>query len=407
MGEKFSIPKIGVKKKKPGIRGLFRAGKKLLAQTLVPFLKRNVKIIIPGITLLALVALGVYNFQINQRLSRLEQIIGHPELECDPREVVERVSRSVVRIIGNYSEGSGFFIDDNLIATNFHVVADNPTPKVVFADYIFVQGQVVAADKKADIAFVEVAIPLNIYPVLNRGYSDRLLPLEDLIAIGYPYGTGLQGEPTFLQGRFISRRRDNQAPTELLQIDASVIKGMSGGPLVNACGEVVGVTTYGAAGFGGAIPIEQFWDLGWQALVSEEPTAGIEWLEFKPNESPLECVKAFYNYQTIGRLDKAYELLSRDYTSWTFDEWKEGYTTTFYIDLFFTKVIDEETVFIRFGAGDLINEEIVYRFFEGTQKVREYDGQLKLYESNVYEVKPTGWYWFYGRDLERWEQEEG
>jgi len=56
---------------------------------------------------------------------------------------------------------------------------------------------------------------------------------------------------------------------------------------------------------------------------------------------------------------------------------------------------DENTVFVKFSSADLVDEDIVYHFFEGTVKVVEINGHLKLNDAEIKEIKDPEWDWFY------------
>ena len=64
----------------------------------------------------------------------------------------EQLLKSVVRVVGGYSEGTGFFIAPNQVITNFHVIADEPSPKIIFPDGNFVTPVKIFGNKDVDLA---------------------------------------------------------------------------------------------------------------------------------------------------------------------------------------------------------------------------------------------------------------
>ena len=147
--------------------------------------------------------------------------------------------------------GSGFFVRDNLIATNYHVIegAARGTAKLVgqFSTYT-IEG-VTATDKTNDLALLKVTVS-GIKP-LPLGNSSDVKIGETVYVAGNP--KGLEG--TFSNG-IISSRRD-QYTKERLQMTAPISPGSSGGPVLNSKGEVIGIsfmTLVGGQNLNFAIP---------------------------------------------------------------------------------------------------------------------------------------------------------
>ena len=190
----------------------------------------------------------------------------------------EAVHRSIVRVraIGDGLErdeymqsaaGTGVVIvDSGLILTNLHVVAGASRIRVHFADGLESEARVVSTQPENDLAVVQADnIPDDLMPATVRPASD-VTPGDAVIAVGFPFGIG----PSVTAGVVSGVKREYRAPgegrglTNLIQFDAAANPGSSGGPLVNAEGEVVGIVTAildpaGRGAFSGiafAVPIE-------------------------------------------------------------------------------------------------------------------------------------------------------
>ena len=135
------------------------------------------------------------------------------------------------------SAGSGFFVQANQIATNFHVI-DGSTggeAKPVGRNVVYSVERISAVDEKHDLAILQVSAPA-IEP-LSLGDSDSVAVGETIYVTGNPLGV-LEG--TFSDG-IISAIRELNAKT-LFQVTAPIAEGNSGGPVLNAEGEVIGVS---------------------------------------------------------------------------------------------------------------------------------------------------------------------
>ena len=142
---------------------------------------------------------------------------------------------------GGSSQGSGFFVGNELVATNYHVVngAKTGTAKLVVKQKRFEIEGVVATDKNHDLAIVKVP-GLNA-PPLPLGNSDTVEEGETVYAVGSPRGF----EGTFSSGN-ISGIRYQGTPRirdKVLQFTAAISRGSSGGPVVNRWGQVIGIVS--------------------------------------------------------------------------------------------------------------------------------------------------------------------
>ncbi|MDO8549461.1 MAG: serine protease [Ignavibacteria bacterium] len=304
----------------------------------------------------------------------------------------ENLQNSVVRIVGGYSEGSGFFISEDRIITNFHVIAYEPSPKIIFPDGSFVTPNKILGNEDADLA---VLFTENRYP-------DRVLPLPDnvllrqdepLIATGYPLGTSLVGKATIVRGNFVDFRKSSKSPVVYLQTNISLVGGMSGGPIADQCGNVVGINTLSLAGLSLYISADQV-----KTMVPSFTDQGITKIEVDPSKSPEEAVRAYYTYLKARRMRDGFNLLSEEYLLKTnFQEW-----TSRFKDILDVNVIKSEryentndTAFVKFMTKNWVNNETIVHYYEGTWQTVMEDDVYKMLKAKIVEVEDPDYLWFW------------
>ncbi len=172
--------------------------------------------------------------------------------------VVERPVKSL---------GSGFIISpDGFIVTNEHVVSSGTEIIVAMGDGEEYKAQLIGKDHINDVALLK--IEKENLPYIRFGDSDRVLIGEWAIALGNPFGLFTSNQPTVTVGVISAVNRDfspfdGRVYEDMLQTDAAINSGNSGGPLCNALGEVIGMNTFiftgdehskGSVGIGFAIP---------------------------------------------------------------------------------------------------------------------------------------------------------
>ncbi len=119
-------------------------------------------------------------------------------------------------------------------------------------------------------------------------------------------------------------------------------------------------------------------------------------MDFSPDKNALEAVRCFYNYLKVRRMEKAFELLSDNFVQgYTFDQWAWGYRpmldTSVVVIRPDLKVADR--IFVKLTTKDLIDDEIVYKYFEGHWDVRHIDGKWLLWDPEIREVREPDRTW--------------
>ncbi len=153
--------------------------------------------------------------------------------------------------------GSGFVIDKaGYIVTNYHVVEGASEIKVSFSNNESLDARVVGKDPSTDLAVLAIDADSRALTPLQLGNSDAVRVGDEVVAIGNPLGY----ERTVTAGIVSAVGREIQAPNQYLidhviQTDAAINQGNSGGPLLSASGRVIGVNTQIATGNGGNIGI--------------------------------------------------------------------------------------------------------------------------------------------------------
>ncbi|WP_069129988.1 S1C family serine protease [Rhodohalobacter halophilus] len=193
----------------------------------------------------------------------------------------------------NTNMGSGFIIsEDGLVVTNQHVVGSDPSEiSISLGDGSTFDAELVGVDELTDIALIRIRSDQT-FPFLNFTDSDSVIVGEWSIALGNPFGLFDDGQPTVTVGVISAKNRDFRANPnnprvyiDMIQTDAAINRGNSGGPLLNSNGEVIGMNTFiytggTSAGFVGlsfAIPSNRI-----EKIISQLLTSGVVMLDYDP-----------------------------------------------------------------------------------------------------------------------------
>lgn len=188
------------------------------------------------------------------------------------------------------ASGSGVIIDESgYIVTNNHVISGERNLSVIYSDGTKVDATVVGADAASDLAVLKVTG--KVPAVAPLGDSSAIEPGQTAIAIGSPLGD-FRGTVTVGVVSALNRRVGSQQ--NLIQTDAAINNGNSGGPLINTLGQVIGINTLVvrtsgdgnvAEGLGFAIPSNLVHDITAQLINKgkiERPFIGITYQDVDP-----------------------------------------------------------------------------------------------------------------------------
>lgn len=158
-------------------------------------------------------------------------------------DVVSRVIPAVVVVESSAGRGTGFFVAQDTLLTNVHVVGGNSNVTIRRTGGATASARVSATAPDFDVAVLKVPSPEANQTVIPLGSASNARVGQDVVAIGSALGT-LQN--TVTRG-IVSAIRQSGGAT-LVQTDAAINPGNSGGPLVDRSGTVIGITTMGYAG---------------------------------------------------------------------------------------------------------------------------------------------------------------
>ena len=167
--------------------------------------------------------------------------------------------------------GSGVVIsEDGVIMTNLHVVQGALKLVVTFFDGFESEAEVIAIQPHNDLAVIKARkLPDDLQPATLAG-SGNLLPGDDVVAVGFPFGIGPSVSAGVVSGLNRAFQGEGKVPmTGLIQFDAAANPGNSGGPLVNMAGEVVGIVT----AILNPTPARTFIGIGFAATIESAGTA--------------------------------------------------------------------------------------------------------------------------------------
>lgn len=212
--------------------------------------------------------------------------------------VEKRYGNKWTQKLGNtWSVGSGFIVDSGgYIVTNYHVIgnADSEVYVTLYGGDI-VKGNTIWGNADLDLAIIKVEV--SGLPYMKLADSKNLTIGEEVYAVGNPLGFEFQRTVTagIVSGINRSIEVDGAYMEDLIQTDASINSGNSGGPLINKKGEVIGINTIkveSAEGIGFAIPINQV-----KPVIEKVKETG----EFKEVYLGIQC----YDKEMISRIDSS------------------------------------------------------------------------------------------------------
>ena len=160
-------------------------------------------------------------------------------------DIIEVAGKGVVRITTDTGQASGFIVaiaDDGgaYVLTNYHVVQDAEDVEVEVEGVSNYAASLVGYDAYKDLAVLEICC--GTFYALPMQDSNAIPVGIEVIAIGYPLG--IAGSPTVTRGIVSAYRYDDRYQSWVIQTDASINPGSSGGPLLLANGEVAGINTF-------------------------------------------------------------------------------------------------------------------------------------------------------------------
>lgn len=244
--------------------------------------------------------------QLNEEYSKVAQLVERVLVSIDTTGVTNVTQPSedgqsvIEKRLAVHGLGSGVIVTkEGHIITAYHVIQNKHALRVTLSDGRSVSVHLVGVDPELDIAVLKVDKPDNqtTFNPLPFGNSDKVAPGMIVLACGNPYGLGTTVSRGIISAR---ERKLMDSGLDLIQTDASIFPGNSGGPLINIRGEIIGInksilpnTEKSYTGIGFAIPSNLVQHSFQQICVHGRPMRGYLGLDIVPNTPPL---RSFLDY---------------------------------------------------------------------------------------------------------------
>lgn len=250
-------PETSEKKKRLSFNnGRFKGfGKKLLSLTLIIAISATTGVVSSIVTFKALQKSSGTNTTTTTPQSAVNfaqvksstEALSIPEIVTKVKPAVVAISTKVQSTFGEAEGlGTGFiFSEDGYILTNYHVIGTSDKISVMFSDNTTANAKVVNYDRALDLAVIKLQGDVKVPGIIELGDSSSLQVGEPVVAIGNPLGKELSNTVTSGIISAVDRKitaSDNTEQT-YLQTDAAINSGNSGGPLLNAYGQVIGINS--------------------------------------------------------------------------------------------------------------------------------------------------------------------
>lgn len=303
--------------------------------------KSNISVLIFKILLVIfLIGVGAGGMYLVMRNYSSTTVVNKLEKEVTVNEqgiadAVEKIYDSVV-VVKNYKKdalnatGTGFIFkkdnDNYYIMTNYHVIDGASAIKIVLTDDSEFDVELVGGDKYADIAVLEITSK-NDYVVAEIGNNTASRVGDTVFAVGAPLDSNtyswtvtrgiLSGKDRMVEVSTTNSSTSSDYIMKVLQTDAAINSGNSGGPLCNSNGQVIGVTNMklvssGVEGMGFAIPIEDAIDFAMKIINGEDitrPYLGISMIDVQDTTRvayyrlsiPSDVTYGVYIYEVVAK----------------------------------------------------------------------------------------------------------
>lgn len=304
---------------------------------------------------------------------------------CGPAKL-SQVAGAVVRIKNEDTSGSGFWIADDIVLTNNHVVSFQKNIRVISGENEY-EPQITQTDTLRDLAILKIANPKK-HKILEWRSRWPVLA-EEVFALGFPEDTK---DVNATKGIVSSLTNDEFDNVKYIQTDAAINPGNSGGPLVDICGRALGITSatlLNAQNMSFAIDGSRI-KKELAEMIAASRSATKEEIEKGQTGPETELVAKYYNTLSYGDFESAYDLYSQDLKNRVlFKKWKSSYKNTFIIRLKRLKKISSGSVWVTFISIDFPNndkEDLTIKEFEGTWALIKEGDFWKLNYSSIREM---------------------